>query len=127
MRLLAGVLHSDEIVWNSYTWDADAHKQINTNQKNITNEMQSLNSIEITSGTILSAALTFNQLPGSFVKTGFSIIEDSPFADKSPEFGGIIYGYKDRKIIIVTGYGNNVSYVRTIFKDHWNSVGWQSI
>lgn len=31
MRLLAGVLHSDEIVWNSYTWDADAHKQINTN------------------------------------------------------------------------------------------------
>lgn len=30
MRLLAGVLHSDEIVWNSYTWDADAHKQINT-------------------------------------------------------------------------------------------------
>ena len=33
MRLLAGVLHSDEIVWNSYTWDADAHKQINTNQK----------------------------------------------------------------------------------------------
>lgn len=99
----------------------------NTNQKNITNEMQSLNSIEITSGTILSAALTFNQLPGSFVKTGFSIIEDSPFADKSPEFGGIIYGYKDRKIIIVTGYGNNVSYVRTIFKDHWNSVGWQSI
>ena len=101
--------------------------QTNTNQKNITNEMQSLNSIEITSGTILSAALTFNQLPGSFVKTGFSIIEDSPFADKSPEFGGIIYGCKDRKIIIVTGYGNNVSYVRTIFKDHWNSVGWQNI
>lgn len=33
MRLLAGVLHSDEIVWNSYTWDADAHKQINTNEK----------------------------------------------------------------------------------------------
>ena len=33
MRLLAGVLHSDEIVWNSYTWDADARKQINTNQK----------------------------------------------------------------------------------------------
>lgn len=33
MRLLAGVLHSDEIVWNSYTWDADAHKQINTNQQ----------------------------------------------------------------------------------------------
>ncbi len=32
MRLLAGVLHSDEIAWNSYTWDADAHKQINTNQ-----------------------------------------------------------------------------------------------
>ena len=31
MRLLAGVLHSDEIVWNSYTWDADARKQINTN------------------------------------------------------------------------------------------------
>lgn len=35
MRLLAGVLHSDEIVWNSYTWDADAHKQINTNQQKI--------------------------------------------------------------------------------------------
>lgn len=33
MRLLAGVLHSDEIVWNSYTWDADAHKQINTKIK----------------------------------------------------------------------------------------------
>lgn len=33
MRLLAGVLHSDEIVWNSYTWDADAHKQINTKTK----------------------------------------------------------------------------------------------
>ena len=33
MRLLAGVLHSDEIVWNSYTWDADAHKQINTKRK----------------------------------------------------------------------------------------------
>lgn len=33
MRLLAGVLHSDEIVWNSYTWDADARKQINTNTK----------------------------------------------------------------------------------------------
>ena len=33
MRLLAGVLHSDEIAWNSYTWDADAHKQINTNQQ----------------------------------------------------------------------------------------------
>ena len=30
MRLLAGVLHSDEIVWNSYTWDADARKQRNT-------------------------------------------------------------------------------------------------
>lgn len=35
MRLLAGVLHSDEIVWNSYTWDADAHKQINTKSQNI--------------------------------------------------------------------------------------------
>ena len=35
MRLLAGVLHSDEIAWNSYTWDADAHKQINTNQLRI--------------------------------------------------------------------------------------------
>ena len=35
MRLLAGVLHSDEIVWNSYTWDADAHKQTNTNQQNM--------------------------------------------------------------------------------------------
>ena len=33
MRLLAGVLHSDEIVWNSYTWDADARKQINTKGK----------------------------------------------------------------------------------------------
>ena len=38
MRLLAGVLHSDEIVWNSYTWDADARKQINTNQKNTNSE-----------------------------------------------------------------------------------------
>ena len=37
MRLLAGVLHSDEIVWNSYTWDADAHKQINTNAKKVGN------------------------------------------------------------------------------------------
>ena len=35
MRLLAGVLHSDEIVWNSYTWDADAHKQINTKRLKI--------------------------------------------------------------------------------------------
>lgn len=35
MRLLAGVLHSDEIVWNSYTWDADAHKQINTKRQEI--------------------------------------------------------------------------------------------
>ena len=35
MRLLAGVLHSDEIVWNSYTWDADAHKQINTNSQKV--------------------------------------------------------------------------------------------
>lgn len=39
MRLLAGVLHSDEIVWNSYTWDADAHKQINTNQQNTENKV----------------------------------------------------------------------------------------
>ena len=35
MRLLAGVLHSDEIVWNSYTWDADAHKQINTKRLSV--------------------------------------------------------------------------------------------
>ena len=37
MCLLAGVLHSDEIVWNSYTWDADARKQINTNAKKVGN------------------------------------------------------------------------------------------
>ena len=99
----------------------------NTNQKNLINKMESLNSKEITSGTILSTVLGFSQLPGSFAKSGFAAIEDSPLANKSSEFGCIIYGYKDRRIVILTGYGDNASYVRTIYRDRWNSVGWQSI
>ena len=105
----------------------DLYNVLNTNQKNLINKMESLNSKEITSGTILSTVLGFSQLPGSFAKSGFAAIEDSPLANKSSEFGCIIYGYKDRRIVILTGYGDNASYVRTIYRDRWNSVGWQSI
>lgn len=56
MRLLAGVLHSDEIVWNSYTWDADAHKQINTNQQK---------------GVINNEAITTLSNPSQLTHAGF--------------------------------------------------------
>jgi len=48
VRLLAGVLHSDEIVWNSYTWDADAHKQINTKSQNSDSAINNLRSNSVT-------------------------------------------------------------------------------
>ena len=60
MRLLAGVLHSDEIVWNSYTWDADAHKQINTNQKKAyRNIAYDINTVQSAPGTITDQEIVF--------------------------------------------------------------------
>ena len=127
MRLLAGVLHSDEIVWNSYTWDADAHKQINTNQKNTAKEVRALNSVEYTSGTILNMALNLKQLPGCFIKTGNAVINDSPLNDKSCEFACIIYGHGARKVVLFTSYGTNITYFRSIFTNNWYDGEWTKI
>ena len=65
MRLLAGVLHSDEIVWNSYTWDADAHKQINTNRKLVAVQTIRINNDStIGSGVFKDFTVTFTEHSG---------------------------------------------------------------
>ena len=97
MRLLAGVLHSDEIVWNSYTWDADAHKQINTKtlSKIQTNIMPETSSVQEYIKTLDSGYThIFRTMPGAIGSpTGSSTIYIVYIISKSMDAVGFAAGH----------------------------------
>lgn len=66
MRLLAGVLHSDEIVWNSYTWDADAHKQINTKGQENSANLEKMTSLYGCTAIPANADMHAYTTPGNY-------------------------------------------------------------
>ena len=124
MRLLAGVLHSDEIVWNSYTWDADAHKQINTNQQKIIRSGANIGGgmcVYTTKTTDKELTRKFSYPNGSGSHDfGFLIIDQNRTVDIYAV--GILCGVKT---ILKTSYGATPSlsgHILSIPLTTWSSV-----
>lgn len=105
MRLLAGVLHSDEIVWNSYTWDADAHKQINTKASKTghTHDDRYYTEAEINS-----------KLNALNVNTDINFV---PTVNSSYLTNTSVYGKK-------TGKGAAIGYINMIFQTKMDTTQW---
>lgn len=85
------------------------------------------NSVEVQSGTILNVSNSFSQLPAAFMKSGAEIFSDAPDNIQTKEFGVIIYGHGARKIVMLTDYDTNITYIRTIFSEQWLTGTWNKI
>ena len=121
MRLLAGVLHSDEIVWNSYTWDADAHKQINT--KSLSTHYEHYKTDETKDNFIVSLPIGVHFFSVQNVHSEFAYdIGKNIWGFGTMLVFGIMSGY--RAILYVTAHGE--LYIRH-YVSNTPHVGWIKI